>query len=113
MENGWITPNGNPNVNDIKCNILGSAGMVSIDATHHNLLQKFDEGTAKVPDILVKNYIHGKARGFSFESIRSFVECIISGEKFIVTMEDAAITSLVLLAVMESAEKQMPVEVKY
>jgi len=30
-----------------------------------------------------------------------------------VTMEDAAKTSLALLAVMESAETRMPVEVKY
>ncbi|NSW89202.1 MAG: hypothetical protein HPY74_00730 [Firmicutes bacterium] len=26
MENGWITPNGNTNINDIKFNILGTKG---------------------------------------------------------------------------------------
>jgi len=84
MENGWISPNANPNVNDLKCNILGSAGMVAIDASNHNLYQKFTDAKAQVPDILVNNYIHGKARGFAFESIRSFVERVVNGEEFIV-----------------------------
>ena len=113
MENGWITPDGNPNLNDLKCSILGSKGMISIDASNHNLMQKYTDVKTQVPDILVKNYVHGKARGFSFESIRSFVEKIVTGEEFIVTMEDAAKTSLALLAVMESAKTREPVEVKY
>ena len=41
MENGWITPNANPCVNDIKCNILGTEGMVAIDASNHNLVQLY------------------------------------------------------------------------
>ena len=113
MENGWITPNGSPNVNDIKCSVLGSRGMVSIDASSHNLMQKYTDANAKVPDILVNNYIHGRARGFAFESIRSFAERVITGEEFIVTLEDAAKTTLALLAVMESAETRTPVEVRY
>jgi hypothetical protein len=33
MENGWITPNTNPNVNDMKLNITGTKGMFNIDPT--------------------------------------------------------------------------------
>ena len=113
MENAWITPNGNPCLNDIKCNILGSKGMIAIDASNHNLIQKYTDTAVQVPDILVRNSIHGKVKGFAYESIRSFVDKIISGEPFIVTMEDAAKTSLAILAIMESAESRMPVEVAY
>jgi len=113
MENAWITPNANPCLNDIKCNILGSKGMVAIDASHHNLIQKFTDTKAEVPDILVRNSIHGKVKGFAYESIRSFVDKIISGEAFIVSMEDAAKTSLAILAIMQSAENRTPVEVEY
>ena len=113
MENAWITPNGNPCLNDIKCNILGSKGMVAIDASNHNLIQKYTDTSVQVPDILVRNSIHGKVKGFAYESIRSFVDKIISGEEFIVTMEDAAKTSLAILAIFESAESRMPVEVAY
>jgi len=100
-------------LNDIKCNILGSKGMVAIDASNHNLIQKYTDTAVQVPDILVRNTIHGKVKGFAYESIRSFVDKIISDEPFIVTMEDAAKTSLAILSIMESAENRMPVDVVY
>ncbi|MCL2709152.1 MAG: Gfo/Idh/MocA family oxidoreductase [Defluviitaleaceae bacterium] len=111
MENSWITPNGNPNVNDIKFNLTGSAGMVSIDASSHNLIQRFTDNRFDTPDVLVKNSVHGKLTGFAYESIKSFVDCLVSGDEFIVTLEDAASTTLALLAVMESANRREPVGV--
>lgn len=113
MENGWITPNANPCVNDIKCNILGSKGMVAIDTSHHNMIQKYTDESVTVPDVLVRNTVHGKVKGFAYESIRSFLDKLISGEDFVVGMEDAARTSLAILSIMKSAENRMPVEVEY
>ena len=113
MENAWITPNGNPCLNDIKCNILGEKGMVAIDASNHNLIQKYTDSAVQVPDILVRNTVHGRVKGFAYESIRSFVDKIISDEPFIVSMEDAAKTSLAILAIMESAKTRTPVDVAY
>jgi len=113
MENAWIVPNGNPNLNDIKCTLLGDKGMVAIDASNHNLIQKFTDTKVEVPDILVRNTVHGQVKGFAYESIRSFVDKICSGEEFVITMEDAAKTSLAILAIMKSAETRMPVEVEY
>ena len=65
-----------------------------------------------VPDVLVQNHIFGNPKGFAFESIRSFVDCLLTGEEFHVSLEDAANTSLAILAIMESAEKRMPVDVE-
>lgn len=113
MENGWITPNANPCVNDIKCNLCGDKGMIAIDASHHNLIQCFTDTQATVPDVLVRNRIHGRVKGFAYESIRSFVEKMQSGEPFIVSMEDAARTSIAILAIMQSAAKREPVVVAY
>ena len=113
MENGWITPNGNVNVNDMKCTILGDKGMISIDTSNHNLIQQYGDAQARVPDVLVRNTVHGRVKGFSYESIRSFIDKLAAGEEFIVSLEDAARVSLVILAIMESAEKHEPVEVKY
>lgn len=112
MENGWITPNANPCVNDIKCNIMGTKGMISIDASHHNLIQECTDSTAKVPDIIVENKIFGRPKGFAYESIRTFTDCMINGREFPVSIYDAANTTLTLLAVMESAKDRVPVEVK-
>jgi predicted dehydrogenase len=113
MENSWITPNGNPNINDIKCTILGDKGMISIDASNHNLIQKYTDTAAAVPDILVRNTVHGAVKGFAYESIRSFVDRLASGEDFIVSLEDAARASLVILSVMDSAKRRVPLDVEY
>ncbi len=113
MENGWITPNGNPNVNDIKCNLLGTKGMIAIDASHHTLLQKVTDTGVEVPDMLVKHRIYGEAKGFAFESIRTFIDRMADGRPFPVTLEDAANTSLSILAIMDSAARREPVDVDY
>lgn len=113
MENGWVTPNGNPCINDMKCNILGTKGMISIDASNHNLIQKCTDSIMEVPDILVQNLVQGYAKGFAFESVRSFVDRMLDGKPFGLTLQDAANTTMVLLAIMESAKTRTPVDVKY
>jgi predicted dehydrogenase len=113
MENGWVVPNGNPYVVDFKFNISGDKGMINLDPSHHNLIQEYTDEKMTIPDILVQHSIFGYPAGFAYESIRSFVDCILSGEEFHVSIKDAANTSLALLAIMESAKKREPVEVKY
>ncbi|MCC8179977.1 MAG: Gfo/Idh/MocA family oxidoreductase [Planctomycetes bacterium] len=113
MENGWITPNANPCVNDIKFTILGDKGMISLDVSNHNLIQKYTDAKVEVPDMVVQHSIFGYPKGFAFESIRSFVDCILSGDEFHVSLYDAANTSIAILAIMESAKTRMPVEVSY
>lgn len=113
MENGWITPNANPCVNDIKCNLCGDAGMIAIDASNHNLIQYYSDNKVTVPDIVVRNQIHGRVKGFAYESIRSFVDKLATDEPFTVSLEDAARTSLGILAIIESAKTRTPVDVDY
>lgn len=113
MENGWITPNANPCINDIKFNVLGTKGMIAIDASNHNMIQQYTDNKVSVPDTIVQNSIFGKPRGFAFESIRGYVDCILDGSEFPVSVYDAANTSLAILSIMESAKTRMPVDVKY
>lgn len=113
MENGWITPNANPCVNDIKCNLTGDKGMIAIDASNHNMIQFYSDQKVTVPDVIVRNQIHGRVKGFAYESIRSFVDQMAADKPFIVSLEDAARTSLAILAIMESAKTRMPVEIDY
>jgi predicted dehydrogenase len=87
--------------------------MISIDASNHNLIQQYTDDTVTIPDVLVQNSIFGKPKGFAFESIRAFVDCILDGSEFPVTIYDAANTSLALLAIMESARTRTPVKVQY
>ncbi|MFO7882061.1 MAG: Gfo/Idh/MocA family oxidoreductase [Kosmotogaceae bacterium] len=113
MENSWITPNKNPNVNDIKFNITGSKGMINMDLSNSQLIERYTGEKGDNPDVLVRHFVHGKAKGFAYESIRHFIDCLISGDNFIVSLEDAVNTSLVVLAIMESAKNGVPVKVEY
>lgn len=111
MENGWINPNGMPNVNDIKFTAVAEHGMISIDASSHNLIQEYTDERVSVPDILVRNSVFGQPVGFAYESIRSFVDAVVTGEEFKVSLDDAARVSNVVLAIMESARTGAPVDV--
>lgn len=113
MENGWITPNTHPCVNDIKFNITGTKGMINLDLSNNQMIERFTEQKSDRPDVLVRHFVHGKPKGFAYESIRHFIDQLISGEDFLVSVEDAANTSLVVLAILESARTGMPVKVKY
>ena len=112
-ENNWIVPNSNPSVNDFKVNILGSKGMISMDLMHNNLIERYLEGSADRPDILVGPLIHGRHAGFAYESIRSFVDCLMTGKPVLSSLEDGMRVSKVILAMMQSAEKREPVKVCY
>lgn len=113
MENGWISPNANPNVNDFKCTILGEKGAIHINPSSHDLIQVYTDEKVTVPDIIVSNRVFDRVKGFSYESIRDFIDRLIDGKPFRVSMEDAAEVTRVVLAIMESAETRMPVEIKY
>lgn len=39
MENGWVTPNGNRNINDFRCSVMCTEGMISLDLSGHNLIE--------------------------------------------------------------------------
>lgn len=109
MENSWITPNGHPCINDIKFNIVGTKGMISLDLSNNQMIERFLEDGRDRPDVLVRHFVHGKPKGFAYESIRHFVDNLISGEKFLVSVEDAANTSLAIIAILESARTKKPV----
>lgn len=110
MENSWVTPDTYPNVNDFKCNVLCTDGMFELNLSNHNLIQRYDKNNMKVPDILVNNFVYGAAMGFAYQSIRHFVDCLLSGRPFHLTIEDSANVSLTILKIFESVEKGMPVE---
>ena len=112
MENAWVTPNGNSNVNDFKFNLLCEEGKFDVDASSHHVLQVTDTERMVTQDILVKNFVFGKCKGFAYESIRSFIDQLLAGEEFHVTVREAANVSLAILGVMQSANTGLPVDVE-
>ena len=113
IENNWIVPDSNPSYNDFKVNVLGSKGMINIDLTHNQLIERYLEKTGDRPDVLDGPLIRGRHVGFVYESIRHFVECLVEDRPPQVTLEDGIRVSGVILAILESASKREPVTVKY
>lgn len=112
-ENGWITPDSNPFINDFKFNLLCTKGMVNIDLSSSNFFEIYSADKVEHPDFLVKPRVYGKPTGFSYESIRDFIERLYREEDFVVPFEDSVNVNRVLFAIIDSATKGEPVEISY
>jgi predicted dehydrogenase len=112
VENCWILPESHPSIVDVKAEIIGSAGAIYIDSTHHRAIQKYTADACTYPDVLVRAEIHGKQTGFAVESIRHFIDCVRHGKQPLATGEDGLRATRVLLAIQESGETGEPVAVE-
>ncbi|MCK1992222.1 Gfo/Idh/MocA family oxidoreductase [Peribacillus muralis] len=113
MENSWITPNGNTAIIDFKCNVLGAEGMINVNTSSHDLIQITNETKTVTPDILAKPIVEDKMVGFSSNSIRSFIDRLIDGKPFLVSVQEASNTALAIIAILESANTGKAVKVQY
>ncbi|GAI22182.1 unnamed protein product, partial [marine sediment metagenome] len=86
-------------------------GMFNMDFSHNTLLERFLENEASHPDIICKPKIHGKPTGLAYESIRDFIERIYHREKVRIPLEESIAVTKIILAIMESARKKMPITV--
>ena len=68
------------------------------------MLKLTDDTRMITGDCIVSNSILGYHKGFAYESIRSFLNCLQSGKEFLVPVTDCANVCLALLDIMESAK---------
>jgi predicted dehydrogenase len=113
MENGWVTPNGNTSIIDLKCMVLCDKGQININTSNSDMLQVFTEERSRTPDCIARPIVMENMAGFVSNSIRSFVDRLIDGKPFFVSVDEAVDSCIALLAVMESAEKKKVIEVDY
>jgi predicted dehydrogenase len=113
IENGWITPNTNPLVNDFKLNLLCTQGMVNMDLSSSNFFEIYSEQRIEHPDFFIKPRVHGAPTGFAYAAIGDFVNRLYHDEEFIAPYAESVAVNQVLFAILESAQKREPVEVRY
>lgn len=113
MENGWIIPNGNTALIDLKCNIMCEKGAFNINGSNSDMLQVLTEERTSTPNCIARPVINGTVEGFAPANIRSFVEGLYYDKPFNISVDEAVDCVLALLAIMESAETKQVVEVKY
>jgi len=109
MENGWILPDSEPSVIDFKLDLFAAEGAINVDISHNRTLQKYTRDEAHYPNMLSDCEVYGRKKGFIFESIIAFAECVIEGRTPPVTLEDGLVNTRVLCAAEESARTGQPV----
>jgi len=110
VENCWILPDSLPTVIDFKCQIIGSEGAVYMDMSGHRTIQKYTKEHVSYPDVLGSfSTVPGRPMGFTIESIRHFVDCVVNDKEPMVTGEDGLAATRIISAIQESSKKGEPV----
>jgi len=109
MENAWIMPTTEPASIDFRLDLFASEGAINVDISHNRTVQKYTAEKASYPNMLTGCDVYGRRKGFVYESIIAFAECIIEGKTPPVTVEDGLINTRVLCAAEESARTGQPV----
>ena len=113
MENSWIVPNGNTSIIDLKCNIQCENGAFNINASDCDMLRIIAPDRTTTPNPIARPIINGRVEGFAVGNIRAFMDALIFDKPFNITVDEAVDNTLGILAILESAEKKTPIEVKY
>lgn len=113
MENGWIVPNGNTALIDMKCNITCERGSFNINTSNSDMLQILTEERTQTPNCIARPIINGRVEGFAPGNIHSFVRALAENKPFNITVDEAADSCLAILAIMKSAETRQAVTVQY
>ncbi len=109
LENAWILPKSTPNIIDLKCQLIGSNGVIYIDTSHHRMMQKYTATEARYPDMTARPIIHGRQIGFATESIRHFLDCVASGKTPLVGADEGMKVTRIICAIEQSAREGQPV----
>jgi predicted dehydrogenase len=111
LEVAWILPEGSPSLIDLKCELVGDKGAFYIDGSHHRALEIQTGERSEYPDVLVMPTVFEQLVGFSYQSIRHFVDCVVNDQPPMATGEDGLAATRVICAMEESARTQAPVDV--
>jgi predicted dehydrogenase len=108
FETSWILPESLPYIVDHYVKLIGSKGTTYVDMRDRGLQKFTDKG----------EYVHssetmdGYGRGFPYDSIYHFLECIMDDKQPINNETDGLMNTMILCAMLESAESGEIVKVQ-
>ena len=112
LENSWILPETEPNVFNLKMELLGDDGVIYINASDHRMVEQYTRAGSSLPDTLGFTLDASSARlsGFVLEAIARFVDAVVDDAPVLATGAEAALVTRVLTAIEESACSGQPIE---
>ncbi len=111
LENSWILPETEPNVFNLKMELLGSDGVMYINTSDNRMVEKFTRDGVSLPDTLGFTLDPDSARisGFVLEAIARFVDAVVDDAPLLATGAEAALVTRVLAAIEASAHSGQPI----
>ena len=112
LENSWILPETEPNVFNLKMELLGSEGAMYLNTSDNRTVEKYTREEVSLPDTLgfTLNADSARLSGYVLEAIARFVDAVVDDAPVLATGEEAALVTRVLVAIEESARTGQPVE---
>ncbi len=110
MENCWIVSESAPSVYEFKAEFIGSKGTMTVNISHHRMIEKFTLAGASMPDVTDQYDLDGNSMGQV--SIRHFVDCVRNDKIPLVTGEDGLEAARVIEALENSASSELPVNLE-
>ncbi|MCE5216088.1 Gfo/Idh/MocA family oxidoreductase [bacterium] len=108
FESCWIMPESLPHMVDSKFQLICSKGYVNVDAAQP--VHMVADAESYQNRGFFSGDVDGEPRGFVFDAISHFVNCVLRGEEPLVDAHDGLMITKALTAMVESAEKGQPVD---
>ncbi len=115
LENAWILPESEPNVFNLKLELLGSDGVMYLNTSDNRTVEKYTSAGPSLPDTLGFSLDADSARlsGFVLEAIARFVDAVVDDAPLLATGAEAATVTRTLCAIEDSARTGQPVELAW
>lgn len=111
LENAWILPESEPNVFNLKMELLGDKGSLYVNTSDHRMVEAYTAEGAFLPDMLgVVPTSPLRVGGFMHESIAQFVDAITHEAPSPIPGEDGLANTRILEAIAESARLGKPID---
>jgi predicted dehydrogenase len=113
IENAWILPDTLQSLGEFRAEILCEKGMHNVQFNTNDSCVTYaeDAGRGHLRDLYAENVVYGKLKGFCYDSIIHFVECVETGTKPMVSGIDGVENTRTLEAMSRSLQIGQPVEV--
>jgi predicted dehydrogenase len=113
IENSWILPDVLPSLGEFRAEIQCERGMHNVEFNTSDACVTYaeKEGKGRVRDLYAQNLVYGKLKGFCYDSILHFLDCIENGTRPICDAADGVENTRTLEAMSRSLEIGLPVEI--
>ena len=108
FESCWVLPESMPAIVDSKFELICTKGFASFDPALP-VTMVADSGKFETKNIISSD-VHGEPRGFVFDALAHFVNCVLRDEEPMITGYDGLAVTRALVAMVKSAETGEVVE---